>query len=294
MVKSKSFFHTNELKTVEFMGKKIYIGSYEDFWAVAKIWSKENDTQKFKLNSKEKKILEILPEKTREQAIMDNETTLKEYNNADAKTRDDILDGEFTRKKIAKLVGVSETTIRNYLDRSQGTAQTLTDMGLIDKIKFNNDKQNSPWIYFKIPKDELNHEETIWQDWQTENAKHFDTLNYKIRIILSLLYLANISINEKGYMFLKKYCEDKNHSINLDDYDSYYNFINDTLHDFDFKEYAVELEDAKYSELTYFIELYESLNNEKNEDISHNQDSKNFAKYPKTSETAQNTNPIPI
>lgn len=289
MVESKSFFHTNKLKKIDFAGKTIYIGSYDDFWHVADIWSKEADTQKFKLNDKEKDVLEILPEKTKEEASKEVEDKLYEYNGEiSAFGRAKILEDLFTRKTISKLIGVSESTVRNYLDRSQSTAKSLVDVGLIDKVKFDPDNKNSPWIYYKVKKDDDDDDEkTLWQDWRIENANHFDTFESKIRILLSFLYLANITVNEKGYTYLKKYCEDETHCIDLNDYDSYYDFINGAISNFKLSKYAVKLEDAKLSDLKYMIDQFSSPAKKIEEDPQ-DQNSTSSANQSKMVENASN------
>ena len=286
MVKSKSFFHTNNLKHIDFAGKKIYIGSYEDFWHVTKIWAENLDTQKYKLNDKEKLILDFLPEKTRKEAINDRDDTLKEYKeHIDSSDKSDILNEQYTRQTIAKEIGVSETTVRNYLDRSQSTAKSLLDYGLIGRLKFDPNVDNSRWTYYKVKQDE---EKTTWHDWQIEDTKHFDTFEDKMMILLSLLYLANISVNDKGYDYLKNYCESETNTIDLDDYDSYYNFINNAISNFDFNKYTIKLEDTRFDELKYMIGLFTSFEN--NENNYNNQNSAISAKQSKVDENASITN----
>lgn len=290
MVKCKSFFHTHTLKSITIAGRTIIIGSYEDFWTVAKIWSEENDTQKYKLNSTQEKILEILPEKTRDDIAEEIDLALEEYKIADPKSKVEIMDRFFTRDKISKLVGVGRDTIRYYLDRSQGTAKSLVDKGLIGRLPFDSSKDNSPLIYYKVKKGDGEVGKGAWKDWKNENSKHFNTPKSKMSILLSLLYLVNITVNEKGHIFLKKYCESENHSIDLNDYESYYNFINDAIRNFDFDEYAVKIEEAKLSDLTYVISLLEMpvQEDEKNEDIHQDHDSTISTKQSNAVENAQN------
>lgn len=288
MVKSKSFFHTNKLKYIDFASKKIYIGSYEDFWHVAEIWAKNLDTQKYKLNDKQQRILDYLPEKTRDKALEDREKTLEKYEGCnDSAKKDNILNKQYTRQTISKFIGVSETTVRNYLDRSQSTAKSLLDYGLIGRLKFDPTNNNSRWTYYKVKQEG---EKTTWHDWQKENAKHFDTFKSKIRILLSLLYLANIVINKEGHAYLKKYCEDETNTIDLNDYDSYYDFINNAITNFDFKKYAVPLEDATPDEINYMIDLFSSPENatEKNERDGQDQNFAIFAKQSKADDNASN------
>lgn len=77
LVKSKTFFHVERRKRVEINNEAIYIGSYEDYSFVKELWDKSAETQELKLNSKQIKILDYLPEKTREEAYKDNEDALK-------------------------------------------------------------------------------------------------------------------------------------------------------------------------------------------------------------------------
>ena len=280
MVLSKSFFNTNELKKINLAGKTIYIGSYTDFKYVAEIWAKEADTQKYKLNDKQKQVLSILDEKTQEEAIEYIESKLDEYNNASPVEQLKILNKLHTRKTIAKYIDIGESSVRNYLDRSQGTAKSLLDQGLIGRVRFNTNSTNSPWVYYKVKK---NDENTLWQGRQIENATHFNTFKDKMKILLSLLYLANIAVNEEGYTYLSKCCEDENYNIDFNNYDTYYNFINDSLKDFDLDKYAIKIQDAKLDDLEYMIELFSSI--EKKDEP---QNSASFADHPKIAENASN------
>ena len=289
MVKSRSFFHTINLKKINFAGKTIYIGPYEDFKHVAEIWSKEADTQKYKLNDKEKLILDILTEKTRDEAINYVEDKLNEYKNSTPTKQAKILDSLDTRKTISKRIGVNETTVRNYLDRSQGTAKSLVDAGLVNRVRFNSDNNNSPWVYYKVKKEENQDEKTLWHNWQIEDAKHFDTFEDKIRILLSLFYLANIALNERGYIFLKNYCEDETNTIDLNDYNSYYDFINNAIMNFDFNIYAIKLDNAKLADLKYMTDLF-SFPQDTVEKNNQDKNSASFAKQSKIDDNASITN----
>ena len=163
------------------------------------------------------------------------------------------------------------------------------DYGLIGRLKFDPTNNNSRWTYYKVKQEG---EKTTWHDWQKENAKHFDTFKSKIRILLSLLYLANIVINKEGHAYLKKYCEDETNTIDLNDYDSYYDFINNAITNFDFKKYAVPLEDATPDEINYMIDLFSSPENatEKNERDGQDQNFAIFAKQSKADDNASNEN----
>ena len=130
LVKSKTFFHAVNRKSINIGGKDIYIGSYEDFSFVNELWKKTAKIQEFKLNDKHIRILEYLPPMTHEEAYAHHKEALDKYN--DAKSKDEknkIIEEEYTRSNISKATGIASSTLRNYLDYPQGTAKSLEDMG---------------------------------------------------------------------------------------------------------------------------------------------------------------------
>lgn len=264
LVKSKTFFHIMERKSIQIDSNEIYIGSYEDYTFVKKLWAKSAETQELKLNSKQIEILEYLPEMTRDEAYAHNKEVFDEYK--ESKTReekDKIIEDEHTRKNISKALGINPNTLRNYLDKSEGTAKTLEDHGLIGKIKFESDNPSSPWIYYKIKKsDEDSDGETNGcHSCQIENDKYINSLNFKLDVLYSLLTLSNITINKEGWGYLNSYCEIYTAEICLDDYNSYYNFIDGAIKGFDFDKYSINLHDAKYEDLTYVKKVGSTLKN---------------------------------
>ena len=164
----------------------------------------------------------------------------------------------FTKSNLAKATGINENSIRNYIDYSKGTAKTLMDYGLIGRIKLEPEKEKSPWTYYKIKRNN-NVEKTLRHQCQIDNEQAFDTLYYKIKTILSFLLLSNISINKAGYDYLKNYCMNYSDPIKLDDYDSYYNFIKDAINNFDVEKYAIKLDNATHSDLTYISNRWSAL-----------------------------------
>lgn len=204
LIKSKTFFHVEKRKSVEINNEAIYIGSYEDYCFVKELWDKSAETQELKLNSKQIKILDYLPEKTREEAYKDNEDALKKYKESDSREeKDKIIGKEYTRRNISTATDININTLRNYLDKSQGTAKSLEDLGLIGKIKFDSDNPSSQWTYYKVKK---NDENNGCVACEIENNKHINALKFKLDILYSLLTLSNISINEDGWEYLNSYC----------------------------------------------------------------------------------------
>lgn len=260
LVKSKTFFHALNRKSVKIGGKDIYIGSYEDFSFVNKLWKKTARIQEFKLNDKHLRILEYLPEKTHEEAYDDHEKVLKDYN--DAKSKDDkdkILEKEYTRSNISKATGIASSTLRNYLDYSQGTAKSLEDMGLIGRILFDRDSPSSPWTYYKIKDAENNG----CVGCEIKNSNQINSLNFKQHILYSLFMLCNITLNEEGWAYLNFYCENYSDELDINDYDSYYNFINIAVSNFNYDKCSIDLNKAKYNDLTYVKDIGSELKNSK-------------------------------
>lgn len=261
LVKSKTFFHVEKRKSVEINNEAIYIGSYEDYSFVKELWDKSAETQELKLNSKQIKILDYLPEKTREEAYKDNEDALKKYKESDSREeKDKIIGKEYTRRNISIATGININTLRNYLDKSQGTAKSLEDLGLIGKIKFDSDNPSSQWTYYKVKK---NDENNGYVSCEIENNKHINALKFKLDILYSLLTLSNISINEDGWEYLNSYCRNYPDEIHLDEYNSYYSFIEGAIKGFNFEEYSVNLSDASYADLTYVKDVGCILKNSK-------------------------------
>ena len=259
LVKSRSFFHTNDLKAVEILGQKIYIGSYQDYEEVVNMWEDSSEVQKYKLNSKQLRILDLLPSFTSDEASDYNQERLEEIDESDTLEDEEKARSKlFTKSNLAKATGINENSIRNYIDYSKGTAKTLMDYGLIGRIKLEPEKEKSPWTYYKIKRNN-NVEKTLRHQCQIDNEQAFDTLYYKIKTILSFLLLSNISINKAGYDYLKNYCMNYSDPIKLDDYDSYYNFIKDAINNFDVEKYAIKLDNATHSDLTYISNRWSAL-----------------------------------
>lgn len=75
--------------------------------------------------------------------------------------------------------------------------------------------------------------------------------------------MSNISINEDGWEYLNSYCKNYTNDINIAEYNSYYNFIDGAIKGFNFEEYSVNLNDARYVDLTYVKYVGSILKNSK-------------------------------
>lgn len=267
LVNSKTFFHIGKRKRIEINGNNYYIGSFEDYEYVEEIWKDDNKVQKYKLNDKQLKILKILPEKTATEAYKDCQNAIDEYEIVDSEyEKNKILEEQYTRKRIAKEIGINESTVRNYIDKSSGTAKTLLDSGLIGRIPFKISENHSPYIYYKIKNDEddPDSDKSGCHDCQIEYDTQFNTLYYKMKIIYGLFRLSNIIINEEGFNHIKKYCEEYDKELSIKDYDTYYFFISKLLINFNYNRYSINISEATFEEIDYMMGLEEKINNLKN------------------------------
>ncbi|MGN0177402.1 MAG: hypothetical protein ACI389_06185 [Methanobrevibacter sp.] len=262
LVKSKTFFHALNRKSVKIGEKDIYIGSYEDYSFVNELWKKTAKIQEFKLNDKHIRILEYLPEKTHEEAHDQHKKALTKYNDAESKEeKNEILEKEYTRSNISKATGIASSTLRNYLDYPQGTAKSLEDMGLIGKILFDKDSSSSsPWIYYKIKEGD---KKRSCVGCEIKNSNQINSLNFKQTVLYSLFMLCNITLNEEGWAYLNFYCENYSNELDINDYNSYYNFINVAVSNFNYDKYSVNLDKAKYNDLSYVKDIGSELKNSK-------------------------------
>lgn len=259
LVKSASFYNYNNLKSITINNQEITIGSYDDFSLVTGLWSEDAIVQNNDLNDRKQEILKYLPEMTMEEAFKHNEEVYNKWSKSDSKAyRNKLLEKEYTLKNIARYLGVNPDTLRNDLDRNRdGTAKSLIDLGFVGKIKFDDDNVKSPNIYYKIKNDGeslKSNESNRYNRYFTFTDDNID-LKSKINIIKQLLLSVNISINNRGYIYLKKYCEEYVEDIKLEDYDSMFNFIDGFFKDFDINIYSISIENLSLEDIESNIGL---------------------------------------
>ena len=274
MVKAKTFFEYSERNQIKIKEDfTITLGAYDDFEFASLIWAKDSDAQKYKLTEKQKKVLNILPEMTQEEAYDKVDKVKKEIDNAQSRgAQAKILSKLFTKNRIHVETGINTSTLTNVLDRvNHGTSQSLSEMGKVGKIKLDENVRNSQNIYYKIKKEgeSSKSDESIMLDMYSQFTKLNTNPYCKMKILIDLLYYVNIVINEKGYMYLKNYCEDYPEDIDVKSYDSMFEFIESFFEGFNYDDYSVDVNDASYDELNemnnYKIEIDEGF--EKNSRI---------------------------
>ena len=117
--------------------------------------------------------------------------------------------------------------------------------------------------------------------------------NIKIKVIYTLFRLSNIVINKEGYIYLLHYCNNYEIEITANDYDTYYNFINNTITNFDFNKYSVNLSEAKHSDIEYMANLETKINNiKKREEDIHRPSQEILTDLPKSEEDGEQENSI--
>ena len=294
MVKAKTFFDYYQRKQIKVNDDlTITIGSFEDFTFVNRIWSEDSEAQKFKLSEQQKKILNILPCMTQDEALDYVEELTDNYKTTQSKkAKDKLLDGKPTKKTIIKALNINSNTLTNLLDKSKeaSTTKSLIELGLADKINLE-DITYKPNIYYKIKKegDGLFSSKKSIEAIEIQFQETFSDSLVKQTIIINLLFYCNILLNEIGFQYMKKYCDEYVEEIDLNDYDSYFNMLNSFFEGLDYDKMCVDLNNASLDELTAMINFKEDIRNkifEKyNFDGSHN--SENFSQEKKKKEKSQ-------
>lgn len=266
MVKARTFFDYYNRKQILVNDElAITIGSFEDFEFVNMLWSEDSEAQKFKLSEKQKQILKELPSMTTDEAFEYVEKLTKEYHKTQSKkAKAKLLDDVPTKKSLGKTLGINQNTLTNLLDKSKETSTTksLIELGLVDKIQLE-ETTYRPNFYYKIK----NEGEGLFSSKKSIEAieiqfqESFQDSLVKQTIIINLLFYCNILLNEIGFQYLEKYCDDYEKQIDLKDYDSYFHMINTFFDGLDYGNMCVELDNASLDELNRMIDFKEKIKN---------------------------------
>ena len=267
MVKSRSFFDYYQRKAIKINDEfSVIIGSYEDFIFVNDIWSEDAEAQKFKLSEKQKQILKLLPEYSNDEAFDYVEKLKKEYYETQSrKAKSKLLENTTTNKALSKALGINTNTLRNLLDKSSehSTYKSLIENGLVDKIQLDEDKKNSPNIYYKIKNDG----NALISSYNTLEAIDFQFQEYfnhslvKQKVIINLLYYCNILLNEKGYNYLKNHCDNHDDEISLTDYNSYFNLLESFFDGLNYDECCIDVDKSSLYDLTQMTKFDDEIKN---------------------------------
>lgn len=299
MVKSRTFFDYYKRRQIKVNDElTITIGSYEDFECVNEIWSEDAEAQKYKLSDKQKQILKLLPYKTKDEAFDYVEDLKNEYQEIQSKkAKSKYLDDKPTIKAISKSLKINQNTLRNLLDTSSehSTTKSLIEIGLVDKLRLDEENQRSPNIYYKIKNDakvsisssdDVEDIESLFQDY-------FDDSFVKQSIIINLLYYCNILLNEKGYDYLKEYCNDYDEKIDLKAYETYFSMLNKFFEGLVYDEMCIDVKSASLDELSQMNSFNKEITKAIHKKFYDNDSSKNdkdFKMNEKQKENASNQN----
>lgn len=303
MVKSKTFFEYYQRKQIKVNDDvEITIGAFEDFDFVSRIWSEDAEVQKYKLSEKQNQILKLLPEFTQDEAYDYIEDLNEDYKKTQSKrAKAKLLDDESTKKGLSRKLNINPNTLYNLLDKSSNntSSKSLLEMGLVDKLQLDDTISNSPNIYYKI-KDEGNPSDSPNNTIETIDFQFQELLkdsSVKQKVIINLLYYCNILVNEKGYVYLKNYCDNYTEDIDVKDYDSYFEFIDCFFDGFNYDDYSIDLNDASLEDINNFNgfkkEIYDDIieDGEKNKEYTSSDDGSKFQEHQKTMEKSSIANP---
>ncbi|WP_458452945.1 hypothetical protein [Methanobrevibacter sp.] len=257
IILAESFFNYSNLKSITVNDVELVIGSYNEVATNLKLWNKD-DYQSEKLSSRQKEMMDLLPESSEEN--MDKEVSkvmdkIAEYDNINAKMRK-IESKFYTINRIAKEMKLSKSTVNNALNRNHeksSNVRSLVEMDLVHKIQIDSEYvQSHPNIFYKpISENDgasLNDDDNAYADMQNEFTKQINTEKGKQSILINLLIYVNITLNKRGYMYLKKYCNNYDKRMAADDYDSYYDFIYDFMDGLN-DDYCIDIENTSIDEL---------------------------------------------
>ena len=294
MVKAKTFFEYYKRKRIKVKKDvSLTIGSYGDLTFVNKIWERDEEAQRYKLSERQKQILEILPEKTDDEAYDYVDDLKGKLSIESRKKQKKIKEDEPLVNSIAKKLKCSTSTLKHDLDRfDKGTHKSLVELGIVNKIQLDEDNTKSPNFYYKVKKegkgsnDEINYDNNM----QIQFAHSLKSSFVKQKIIIDLLIYANIIINEKGIYYLKNYCENYTEKIDVEEYNSYFKFLKGFFDGLNYDEHVIDLNNTSSYDIDTMMnfkdEIVEEIKNSKNKGGS--SEGQKICTYSKTMENPLN------
>ena len=275
MTKARTLFELPERKQIQVNDETlITIGSFEDINFVNEIWAKDEQAQLHKLSERQKQILEILPEMTSDDAFSHIEWLNNELSSQSRAYKKKIKDDEPFASSLAKKLKCSLSTLKYDLDRfEQGTHKSLVEIGLVEKIKLDEDVRNSPNFYYKIKNDGASFDEQTNID-NVSKIAIVNTLNSSIvkqKIIIDLLLYANIILNEQGMYTLKTFCENYNEKIDVENYNHIVNFLESFFETINHDKDIITLTKASSDDINEMMKFEREIIKQlqKKEDLSH-------------------------
>lgn len=276
LIKGRSFYSHDKRRKID----GVVIGSDEDMLEVMDIWKSSELENKYKLHPKQVEILKIVLNYSRDETVETIpekiEYTLDNYDEPDSEKKTKISlkylketyqnnktkakkEGS-TKSNIARKLGESKSTVDNWIYGSKtGTQLGLVEVGLLDKIPFDEEKSSEGILFFineeaLIKVEDLISGKPLDNDNYFENSYDFSTLSMKKRLLNDFLTLLSYVKNNNIQKYIHDFCsEDKR---TLDNYDDICDFIEDFM--IGFKEKGFDKNDL---ETLNFDDLYESFSN---------------------------------
>lgn len=215
LVDSVTFYHKTQRRTVFYKGKKIVIGTYEDFKYVYDRWN--NDIQKYKLNDRQEKVLNLLPSFESEEKFLEYVGKIrKEYEYKESFKSQTLFKNELTTiSYLSKKLGVAAKTLKTDIDSSQekGNKKNLMELGLIFRDTLEKEQYKSPYIYGKILNTNSNSKNNIDIMDISKIYPYFNILEVKRSLIIYLLNGYNILISSKRDKEIKLFCSEYHEQI---------------------------------------------------------------------------------
>lgn len=296
MTKARTLFELPERKQIKVNDETIItIGSIEDLSFVNEIWAKDEQAQLHKLSERQKKILELLPEMTSDDAFSHIEWLNNELLSQSRAYKKKIKDKEPFASSLARQLKCNVHTLKHDLDRvSEGTHKSLIEIGLVEKIKLDEDVRNSPNFYYKVKNEGKvsNPDESIMQDMEISFAYSLNSSIVKQKIIIDLLIYANIILSKQGIYTLKKYCNEYKQEIDVETYNDVFDFLQGFFDILDNDKHTIDLNTSSLQDISNMMKFHDEILNDlqKNEDIHMNSNAQEICITTKSDDSSSKSN----
>lgn len=297
MTKARTFFDLLKRRQIHVNDEtSITIGSYEDISFVNEIWTKDEQAQLHKLSERQKQILDILPEMTSDDAFTHIEWLNNELKSQSRAYKKKIKDAEPFTSSLARKLKCNVHTLKHDLDRvSEGTHKSLLEIGLVEKIKLDEDVRNSPNFYYKVKHEgkDFNHDKTIMQAMEIKFAYSLNSSIVKQKVIMDLLIYANIILSEQGIAYTKNFCENYNEEIDVEDYNQICVLLQSFFDGLNYDEHTIDLKKSSLHDINIMMNYNDEIlkNLQKKEGADTNSNAPEICITTKNNESSSNSNP---
>ena len=264
MTNARTFFDLNKRRQIRLNDETVLtLGSIEDLKFVYDIWARDEEAQKYKLSELQKQALDILPEYTDAEAFEKVEKLNDELQATESRqAKKKLLEDAPLLKSLSKQLGKTPSTLRRALDNYyEGNKKALCEIGLVDKIKLDEDKEKSPNFYYKVKNNapSLNSTSSHVHNVHFAFEDTFHASMFKQKIIIDLLLYSEICINKRGVGVLQKYCEEEHVEFDLNDYDLITDFLQGFFDTLNYEEHVIKPEDVTRADMLEMFKFQENI-----------------------------------